>query len=81
MNYKYSINSLLEVIPQKEYNSKLQTLIDKLGISKSCFHDWRHITKSEARDIPTSKLMIIADFFNCKMEALINYTIEDLNNR
>ena len=72
---KYLILDKLQSLPYEEYKIAKSRLPLVLGISKRTFERWCYLTITETPEVPVDKIAIVAKYFNCTIEELINYRI------
>lgn len=70
--FKYTIRDYLEKIPKGEYSDQLDLLLQKLDISKPSFYRITSIPKGSSSSATSDQLLVIAEFFDCQIDDLIN---------
>jgi hypothetical protein len=86
---KYNILKFLKRLPYREYIIAKQKLPVACKVSKRTFERWLYVNKTERLEVSADKLAIIACFFNCSIEELLNnkipkhtiYTLKRLHNK
>jgi hypothetical protein len=73
---KFLIEEKLDSLPYSQRKEALQILPAMLDISRLTFYKYRTIRRDENQDIPSTKLATLAGYFNCKVEDLINISID-----
>lgn len=73
---KFSIEEKLDALPHIKRDDALKTLPAILDVSPMTFYNYRTIKKSDKQDIPSTKLAMLARYFNCKTEDLINVSVD-----
>jgi len=76
---KYSILDRLQELPHNKYVIAKKELPKALGVSKSTFDKWIYFKYSEPNQIPLDKIAMLANFFNVRIENLMNEHIVVLN--
>lgn len=74
--FKYSINHQIGLLPHKR--DLIQQIIDHLakhGITRTEFYADRRILLDSKKSIPSDRLMIYAQVFECKTEDLVNHQV------
>jgi hypothetical protein len=71
--YRYKIKEKLEIFTYPDYVLAKRTLPKVLQINKRTFEKYMYTKVQENYDMPANHLAMLAKFFNCKMEDLINY--------
>lgn len=80
---KYDVLRRLNELPKSQHSITKTELPKQLGVSQRTFDGWLYIKKDESQNVPSEALAILARFFECSMESLINveipeFTAEDL---
>ncbi len=86
---KYNILKFLKKLPYDEYAIAKRKLPVACKVSKRTFERWLYVTKEERLEISADKLAVIARFFDCSIEELLNnripkhntHTLKRLHNR
>jgi len=73
---KYTIREKFEVLPHGEYAQTLVSACRKLGISESHLRKIWGYTIDSTNEAKPSQLLILAEFFECAVEDLINQLIQ-----
>lgn len=73
---KFSIEEKLDKLPHVERNEALKKLPAVLDVSRMTFYKYRYIKKNDNQDIPGMKLIMLAKYFNCNVEELINVDVD-----
>lgn len=76
---KYNILKYLKKLPYQEYTIAKRKLPVACKVSKRTFERWLYVTKTERLEISADKLAIIARFFDCTIEELLNNKIPKHN--
>ena len=76
---KYLIFNELNKLPYEEHLIAKSKLPVVLGVSKRTFERWTYLYIDERLEIPADKLAILANYFDCPIEKLFNYTIPQYN--
>ena len=72
-SFKYLIQEKLELLSYKDYQTATQQLPEVLGISPRTFQRYLKTRVFEHYSIPSDDLVKLSQFFNCKVEELLNY--------
>lgn len=72
--YKYLIKEKIENFSYAEYSEAKKLLPKLLRINKRTFERYMYVRLDDSYDIPASHLAILACYFRCKMEDLLNYS-------
>lgn len=78
MSLKFSIQTKLNQLPRLESEFADRTLYKALGISRSTWFKYKSTKCSDNYDLPLIHAIRLADFFNCKVEKLLNIEVEPL---
>ena len=70
---KYKIQEKLELLSFKDYGIAIQELPRVLGITPRTFRRYLKTRVYERYSVPSDDLVKLAQFFNCKVEDLLNY--------
>lgn len=73
---KFSIEEKLDSLPHIERNEAMNKLPAVLDVSRMTFYKYRYIKKNDNQDIPGTKLVLLAKYFNCNVEELINVDVD-----
>ena len=76
---KYNILKYLKKLPYQEYTIAKRKLPVACKVSKRTFERWLYVTKEERLEISADKLAIVANFFDCAIEELLNNKIPKHN--
>ncbi|MAQ75595.1 MAG: hypothetical protein CL613_04595 [Aquimarina sp.] len=76
---KYCILKYLKKLPYHEYAIAKRKLPIACKVSKRTFERWLYVTKTERLEVSADKLAIIAKFFDCTIEDLLNHKIPKHN--
>lgn len=76
---KYNILKFLKKLPYNEYTVAKGKLPVACKVSKRTFERWLYVTKEERLEISADKLAVIANYFNCTIEELLNNKIPKHN--
>lgn len=79
--YKFNIEQKLNQLEYGERNSAQNSLIAELDVTYTTFHAWRKLLVDSPRDIPAIKLAVIAKFFGCAIEELINIDLSQIGQK
>lgn len=71
--YRYKIKEKLEIFSHHDYILAKRVLPQVLKINKRTFEKYMYTKIEDNYDMPANHLAMLAKFFNCKMEDLINY--------
>lgn len=71
--YRYKIKEYLEAFTYPDYLLVKKTLPEVLNINKRTFEKYMYTKVEQNYDMPANHLAMLAKFFTCKMEGLINY--------
>jgi len=69
-NYKYTLHELLWKLPREQERIAKNFLPVHLGVSKETFKAWVYLKEDEVREIPGTKLLLIARYFEVHPEEL-----------
>lgn len=72
--YKYRIKENLEKISHSDYMEAKRVLPRLLNINKRTFERYMYVRLVDDYDIPACHLALLAYYFNCQMEEMINYS-------
>ena len=72
--YKYKIKENLEKFSYFDYSEAKRALPRLLNINKRTFEKYMYVRLNDRYDIPARHLAILAYYFRCKMEEMINYS-------
>ncbi|MCT4580370.1 MAG: hypothetical protein N4A35_03050 [Flavobacteriales bacterium] len=78
-HYKYNILELLNELSVKQNKMAKKVLPLALKISKRTFELYCYIKIGERNNISPDKLQIIAQYFNCKVDDLLNEKVPPIN--
>ncbi len=78
---KYNILKFLKKLPYNEYAIAKRKLPVACRVSKRTFERWLYVTKEERLEISADKLAVIARFFGCSIEELLNNRIPKHDTR
>jgi hypothetical protein len=78
---KYNILKFLKKLPYNEYTIAKSKLPVACKVSKRTFERWLYVTKEERLEVSADKLALIANYFNCTIEELLNNKIPKHNTR
>ncbi|WP_281991257.1 hypothetical protein [Aquimarina aggregata] len=86
---KYNVLQFLKRLPYNEYIIAKRKLPVACKVSKRTFERWLYVTKEERLEISADKLALIANYFNCTIEELLNnkvpkhttYTLKRLHDQ
>ncbi|GGX23663.1 hypothetical protein [Aquimarina muelleri] len=76
---KYHILKFLKKLPYNEYTIAKRKLPVACKVSKRTFERWLYVNKEDRLEISADKLALIANYFNCTMEELLNNKIPKHN--
>jgi len=76
---KYNILKFLKKLPYNEYVIAKRKLPVACKVSKRTFERWLYVNKEERLEISADKLALIANFFGCSIEQLLNSKIPKHN--
>jgi len=76
---KYNILKFLKKLSYNEYAIVKRKLPVACKVSKRTFERWLYVTKEERLEISADKLAIIANYFNCSIEELLNVKVPKHN--
>lgn len=79
MNYKYSILERLKSLPLVEYQVAKRKLPMFLNISKPQFDKYVYAKIGSKNNITVEKIAVLANYFECKIEDLLNEPIPIVN--
>ena len=71
--YKYKIKENLEKFPYADYLEAKRSLPRLLKINKRTFEKYLYVRLTDSYDIPAMHLSMLAYYFRCKMEDMINF--------
>lgn len=77
-NLKYNIKKKLHDLPGKPRSNKY-LLAARIDISERTFDSWLNTLKTDRFSIPSDALYIIADFFKCTPDQLLNRELPATN--
>lgn len=72
--YKYKIKENLENLSFADYLSAKKTLPRLLNINKRTFEKYIYLRLIDSYDIPAKHIAMLAYYFRCKMEDMLNYS-------
>lgn len=72
---KYNLETLLGNITKSEYPKKLE-LLQKAGLSRHNFYQWKKIKLEEKRSMPLDAALKIASILNIDIQDLHNLDLE-----
>jgi hypothetical protein len=72
--YKYKIKKNLEKFSYVDYTEAKRALPRLLNINKRTFEKYLYVRLDDRYDIPAGHLAMLAYYFRCKMEEMINYS-------
>ena len=70
---KYKINEKLEELCYRDYHTAIQELPRVLGISPRTYQRYLKTRLYERYSVPSDDLVKLSQFFDCKIEDLLNY--------
>lgn len=70
MKYKYTLNDQINSLPREIKISDILKILEKEGISQDSFYRDRNIRQGSDQSIPTDRLFIYADLFDCDVHDL-----------
>jgi len=73
LELKYRIKNKLESLPYREYMGAVDILPEMLEISQASFQRYLSAKVDDDVSIPVEELIILAEFFGCRVEELLNY--------
>jgi hypothetical protein len=77
---KYNLLKLLQELPSEtEFKQAIKILGIACKVTEMGLRQWIEIPVESSREIPLSKLEIIAQFFSIPLSALKNYTTEPVD--
>ena len=79
--YKYKVKEFLDKLPYPDYISTKNSLPGFLNINKRTFEKYMYTLLIESYEMPAKQLALLAYFFHCKMEDLLNYKPEQFIHR
>jgi len=79
--YKYKIKEYLDKLPNPEYIQAKNTLPGFLHVNKRTFEKYMYTYLIESYEMPVKQFALLAYYFHCKMEDLLNYSPEELISR
>lgn len=77
--YKYNILSKLESLSVKKYKQAKELMPLALEISKRTFEAYLYAKIGDKQSITPDKLQVIASYFNCKVDDLLNEDVKSIN--
>jgi len=78
---KHSILTRLKELSHNRYAIARKHLPKALGVSKSTFDKWIYLKYNQPNQIPLDKIAAIANFFDIRIESLMNEPIRVLDNK
>lgn len=72
--YKYKIKEYLDRLNHAEHVRAKYILQDILKVDKRTFEKYMYTALSDSYEMPVRQLALIAYYFNCRMEDLLNYS-------
>ncbi len=69
---KYNIQLKLDNLPKRDYAPALEELCQLLGIKRPMLYTIRNYKLGEKGAVNSDRLLVIANFFNCTVDELIN---------
>lgn len=69
--FKYNINHQISLLPREVAISDIIDILHKEGISQDSFYRDRNITLGSDQSIPSDRLFIYADLFECSVSDLL----------
>ena len=79
--YKYKIKEFLDQLPNAEYVQAKNTLPDFLNVNKRTFEKYLYTYLTDPYEMPVKQFSLLAFYFHCKMEDLLNYSPEQFIRR
>lgn len=79
--YKFNIEQKLNQLEYGERNSAQNALIKELDVTYTTFYAWKRLSPDSPRDMPAIKLAVIAKFFGCAIEELINVDLAEIGQK
>ena len=70
--YKYNIIYRLKQLSVEDYQISWDFFPEALGITKHTWKRWIYLKQDDPAEIRVSQLQLIASFFDCQIEELIN---------
>lgn len=70
--YKYNFLDLLRKLPYEDYQIAMKWIPMRLNIAPSTWKSWIYAKKDSSLELTPSNLTLLASFFNCSIEKLIN---------
>ncbi|MFC2080438.1 helix-turn-helix domain-containing protein [Bacteroidota bacterium] len=71
--FKYNLKERLEALPHQDYHDALVYIPQSLNITQRTFSRYLNTRITESYSMPADHLARLAKFFNCRIEALLNY--------
>ena len=78
-DYKYNILSKLEGLSVKKSKIAKRVLPKALKISKRTFELYLYIKIGDKNNVSPDKLQILASYFNCTVDDLLNEEVPNIN--
>ena len=75
--YKYNILQKLKQLSVEDYQISWEFFPEALNITKHTWKKWIYLKKCDPAEIRLSQLQLIASFFDCPIEEIINENEEN----
>lgn len=73
--YKYRLHYLLRQLSFDDYQIAMKWFPEKIGISTETWKKWIYIPARDKREIPSTALIIMATFFGCEANEMLEEPI------
>ena len=79
--YKYKIKEFLNKFPHPEYIEAKNSLPEFLNVDKRTFAKYMYTYLTDDYEMPVKQFAMLAYYFHCKMEDLLNYSPQQFITR